>query len=81
MAAAHDSVSSSSRRTAAEFSPGGVLTGLSSELRASRGEAEDSPEWMTSEEVGEAALYLCTQTGAAMTDELAMRRFAAEPWR
>jgi 3-oxoacyl-[acyl-carrier protein] reductase len=63
------------------LSPGGVLTGLSSELRASRGEAEDSPEWMTSEEVAQAALYLCSQTGAAFTDELMLRRYAAEPWR
>jgi len=63
------------------LSPGGVLTGLSSDLRASRGEAEDSPEWMTSEEIAQAALYLCAQDGAAMTDELALRRFAAEPWR
>jgi NAD(P)-dependent dehydrogenase (short-subunit alcohol dehydrogenase family) len=63
------------------LSPGGVLTGLSSDLRASRGESEDSPEWMTSEEVAAAALYLCSQTGAAFTDELALRRFAAEPWR
>lgn len=63
------------------LSPGGVLTELSSSLRASRGEADDSPEWMTSEEVAAAALYLCTQTGAAFTDELTLRRFAAEPWR
>lgn len=63
------------------LSPGGVLTDLSSKLRASRGVAEDSPEWMTVEEVAEAALYLCTQTGAAMTDELALRRFKSEPWR
>lgn len=63
------------------LSPGGVLTDLSSGLRASRGESEDSPEWMTCEEVADAALYLCTQSGAAMTDELALRRYAAEPWR
>lgn len=63
------------------LSPGGVLTELSSELRASRGESEDSPEWMTSEEVAEAALYLCSQTGAAFTDEILLRRFASEPWR
>lgn len=63
------------------LSPGGVLTGLSSELRASRGEAEDSPEWMTPEEVAAAALYLCSQEGAAVTDELVLRRFASEPWR
>ena len=63
------------------LSPGGVLTDLSSDLRASRGESEDSPEWMTPEEVAQAALYLCTQNGAAMTDELVLRRFASEPWR
>ncbi len=63
------------------LSPGGVLTGLSSELRASRGEAEDSPEWMTVEEIAQAAVYLCSQKGAAITDELILRRFASEPWR
>ncbi len=63
------------------LSPGGVLTSLSSELRASRGEPEDSPEWMTPEEVASAAVYLCTQTGAAMTDELILRRYMAESWR
>lgn len=63
------------------LSPGGVLTGLSSNLRASRGESEDSPEWMTAEEVARAAVYLCTQTDAAFTDELVLRRFASEPWR
>ena len=63
------------------LSPGGVLTGLSHELRASRGEREDSPEWMTPEEIARAALYLCTQNGAAMTDELILRRYASEPWR
>ena len=63
------------------LSPGGVLTGLSSDLRASRGESEDSPEWMTTEEIARAAIYLCTQDGAAITDELILRRFASEPWR
>ncbi|MEM4204726.1 MAG: SDR family oxidoreductase [Candidatus Methanomethylicaceae archaeon] len=63
------------------LSPGGVLTNLSKELRASRGEPEDSSEWMTPEEVAQAVLYLCTQEGAAMTDELCLRRFASEPWR
>lgn len=63
------------------LSPGGVLTGLSSELRASRGEPEDSPEWMTVEEVAEAAVYLCTQKEAAITDDLVLRRFNSEPWR
>lgn len=63
------------------LSPGGVLTGLSSNLRASRGESEDSPEWMTTDEIAKAALYLCTQDGAAMTDEIVLRRYASEPWR
>jgi len=63
------------------LSPGGVLTRLSSELRADRGESEDSPEWMTAEEIARAALYLVSQTGAAFTDELVLRRFASEPWR
>lgn len=63
------------------ISPGGVLTGLSSNLRADRGEPEDSPAWMTAEEVAQAAVYTCTQNGAAMTDELVLRRYASEPWR
>ena len=63
------------------LSPGGVLTDLSKNLRASRGESEDSPEWMTSEEVAQAALYLCNQIGAAVTDELVLRRHASGPWR
>ncbi|MCL5104297.1 MAG: SDR family oxidoreductase [Armatimonadetes bacterium] len=63
------------------LSPGGVLTGLSADLRSSRGETEDSPEWMTTEEIANAALYLCTQTGAALTDDLILRRYASEPWR
>ena len=63
------------------LSPGGVLTGLSSDLRASRGEPEDSAEWMTAEEIARAALYLCSQDGAAFTDELILRRYASEPWR
>lgn len=62
-------------------SPGGVLTDLSKDLRLSRGEPEDSSEWMTPEEVARAVLYLCTQDGAAITDELCLRRFASEPWR
>lgn len=63
------------------LSPGGVLTELSSELRASRGEAEGSVDWMTAEEVAEAAVYLCTQNGAATTDDLILRRLKAESWR
>ncbi len=63
------------------LSPGGVLTELSRDLRASRGEADDSPEWMTPHEIAQAALYLCSQNGAAFTDELILRRYASEPWR
>lgn len=63
------------------LSPGGVLTELSADLRTSRGEAVDSPEWMTVEEIARAALYLCTQDGAAISDELILRRYASEPWR
>jgi 3-oxoacyl-[acyl-carrier protein] reductase len=63
------------------ISPGGVLTGLSTNLRADRGEPEDSPDWMTAEEVAKAAVYLCTQDAAAFTDELVLRRYASEPWR
>ena len=63
------------------LSPGGVLTELSRDLRQFRNEPEDSPEWMTAQECAEGALYLCTQTGAAFTDELVLRRFASEPWR
>lgn len=63
------------------LSPGGVLTGLSRDLRAARGESEESTEWMTADEVAQAALYLCSQEGAAFTDELVLRRYASEPWR
>lgn len=62
------------------LSPGGVLTELSADLRRSRGAVEDS-EWMTTEEVAHAVLYLCSQTGAAMTDDLVLRRYESEPWR
>jgi NAD(P)-dependent dehydrogenase (short-subunit alcohol dehydrogenase family) len=62
------------------LSPGGVLTGLSQELRESRGNERDD-EWMTPEEIARAAVYLCTQDGAAITDELILRRYESEPWR
>lgn len=62
------------------LSPGGVLTDLSKELRESRGGVSDD-EWMTTYEVAQAALYLCTQNGAAFTDELVLRRYESEPWR
>jgi 3-oxoacyl-[acyl-carrier protein] reductase len=62
------------------IAPGGVLTGLSKELRDSRGGVNES-EWMTPEEVARAILYLCTQHGAALTDELVLRRYESEPWR
>jgi len=61
-------------------SPGGVLTDLSAELRQSRG-SQDESEWITPEEVAEAVFYVATQEGAAVTDELPLRRFVSEPWR
>jgi len=61
-------------------SPGGVLTDLSAALRQARG-ATKPEEWMTPEEVAQAVLYICTQDGAAMTDELVLRRYKSEPWR
>jgi 3-oxoacyl-[acyl-carrier protein] reductase len=63
------------------LSPGGVLTEMTTELRASRNEPPDSPDWMTPEEVAQAALYLCTQDGPAVTDELVLRRYKSAPWR
>ena len=63
------------------LSPGGVLTGMSRDLRASRGESEDSPAWITSEEIAESALYMCCQQGVAISDEIVLRRFESEPWR
>ncbi len=62
------------------LAPGGVMTGLSKELRDSRGNVAEGT-WMTPEEVAQAVLYLCTQDGAAVTDELVLRRFESEPWR
>ncbi|MEN6521360.1 MAG: SDR family oxidoreductase [Armatimonadota bacterium] len=61
--------------------PGGVLTDLSKNLRASRGDAAKDKDWMSSEEVAMGVLYLCTQTGPAMTDELVLRRYESDPWR
>ena len=63
------------------LSPGGVRTEMTTELRASRNEPEDSPDWMTAKEVAEAALYLCGQDGVGVTDELVLRRFKSAPWR
>lgn len=61
-------------------SPGGVMTDLSEPLRRSRGGVNEA-DWMTPEEVAKAVTYICTQDGAAATDELVLRRFASEPWR
>lgn len=63
--------------------PGGVLTDMTLDLRKSRGEEikEDNPEWMTAEEIVEGVLYLLSQKGAAITDELVLRRYSSEPWR
>lgn len=61
-------------------SPGGVLTGMTEDLRASRGGGQDS-EWMTPDEVADGIHYIATQDGPAATDELVLRRYASEPWR
>lgn len=60
--------------------PGGVMTELSAPLRVARG-GVDEKDWMTSEEVADAVLYICAQEGAATTDELVLRRFKSESWR
>ncbi len=62
------------------LAPGGVMTDLSKELRESRGGVDENA-WMTTEEVARAVVYLCSQDGAAFTDELTLRRFESEPWR
>lgn len=62
------------------LAPGGVLTELSRELRESRGNDDDT-DWMSTEEVAQAALYLCSQNGPATTDELVLRRYESDPWR
>lgn len=62
------------------ISPGGVVTELSRELRESRGPV-DPADWMTPEEVAEAAVYIATQDGAAMTDDLILRRYKSDSWR
>jgi 3-oxoacyl-[acyl-carrier protein] reductase len=62
------------------LAPGGVMTELSRNLRESRGGADET-KWMSPEEVATAILYLCAQTGPAITDELTLRRYESEPWR
>lgn len=61
-------------------SPGGVHTDLSKELLSTRSEAEAS-EWMSADEVADAVVFVATQDGPAMTDEIVLRRYASEPWR
>ncbi|MHB0997712.1 MAG: SDR family oxidoreductase [Armatimonadota bacterium] len=61
-------------------SPGGVLTELSEKLLSSRGSSQAS-EWMTVDEVADGIIYIANQEGAAMTDELVLRRNSSEPWR
>ncbi len=60
-------------------SPGGVLTDLSAELRESRN--DDPSLWMTPEEVADAIVFCALQEGAAVSDEVCIRRFDSEPWR
>ncbi len=61
-------------------SPGGAHTELSRELLSTRSPAEAS-EWMSPDEVADAVLFVATQDGPAMTDDLVLRRYASEPWR
>lgn len=60
-------------------SPGGVLTDLSAGLRAARNDAPSL--WMTPEEVADAIVFCALQEGAAVSDEICLRRFDSEPWR
>lgn len=60
-------------------SPGGVLTDLSAGLRAAR--KDDASLWMTPEEVADAIVFCALQEGAAVSDEICLRRFDSEPWR
>lgn len=60
-------------------SPGGVLTDLSAGLRAAR--KDDPSLWMTPEEVADAIVFCALQEGAAVSDEICLRRFDSEPWR
>ena len=62
-------------------SPGGVITDLTSGLRASRGASDNASDWMTAEEVAKGVYYIATQDGPAATDELVLRRFTSDPWR
>jgi NAD(P)-dependent dehydrogenase (short-subunit alcohol dehydrogenase family) len=58
------------------LSPGGVDTALS---RGSRNDVDFS-DWMRPEEVAEAALFLLSQEGIAVTDHLILRRRKATAW-
>jgi len=60
-------------------SPGGVLTDLSAGLRAAR--KDDPSLWMTPEEVADAIVFCALQEGAAVSDEICLRRFDSETWR
>lgn len=61
--------------------PGGVLTDMSKNLMASRGDTGKDSEWISVEEITEGVLYILSQKGAAFTDELVLRRYESEPWR
>jgi 3-oxoacyl-[acyl-carrier protein] reductase len=58
------------------LSPGGVDTPLS---RGSRDDVDFS-DWMRPEEVAEAAIFLLSQEGIAVTDHLILRRRKATAW-
>lgn len=61
--------------------PGGVLTDMSKNLMASRGDTGKDDEWMTVKDVADGVMYVLNQSGAVFTDELVLRRSASEPWR
>jgi len=60
-------------------SPGGVLTGLSEPLLASR--ASEPSEWMTPEEVADAVVFCARQDRVAISDEIVLRRYQSDPGR
>lgn len=62
--------------TVQAISPGGVDTPLARGIR----DDVDFNEWMRPEEVAEAAVYLLSQEGVAVTDHLVLRREKAQPW-
>jgi len=57
-------------------SPGGVNTKLTRDARKD----VDVSEWMRPDEVARAVIYLCSQGGTAVSDEIVLRRWESAPW-